>query len=796
MAGSSSVRMQTNELSTQKEQRRGISVAMSGLLSTEIGAERLAERMAEAWNAGDRRPAEEWIFDVTDPDTAVRVIYEEICLREEAGEIITKAEYAGRFPEYEDRIADLLACHDLVEPNTPPPMPETGDEWQAFRLVNELGRGAVGRVFLAEDTTLGDRQVVIKFTPCRGNEYLSLARLQHSHIAPLYSVLDDEPQNLRAHVMPYLGGETLGDLLSRMTTRSGQALLEQLDRPRDIARPIAFPQESSARRFLAQANWTQVVCWIGACLADAVGYLHERGLVHCDIKPSNILIAADGQPMLLDFNLAVPPTRAGSPPLAWFGGTYDYMSPEQETVMTALNKGESFPKDIDGRTDLYSLGLVLYEALAGKLPEDIVQPPRLNRIVRGVTPGLADIIQHCLEPELEDRYPDAAALAEDFRRHLTDRPLRGVPNRSLQERFSKLRRRQPWLLSGVMVLVALTVVSIAAAGLGGVYWRDHYRAAERNLDQARTQLAAGRVNAAAEHLTAVERFVNAFPLDGELENQLTELRQEFENRQLADQLQRLVGHLRAVAIAGNVSRASLERLHSQSLTFWERYQQRPTTGDESIDLQSQLLEFAWLWAELQKRVLSDSEASTNRVALFAEVQKRTGSQILDRPLTLAGERSQAELVAQGRILLQVQRIEAAELAFRQALERQPDCYAAAIGLAALYVQGNQPTRALDSLRICQALRPQDALLYEHRGRIREQLNQYSEALADYVQATTLDPELGSAFLARGLLEYRLNHYANAVEALTAARRLGASPVVVDDYLARLKPLTASPPDAD
>ena len=106
--------------------------------------------------------------------------------------------------------------------------------------------------------------------------------------------------------------------------------------------------------------------WIGACLAEALKYAHDRGVVHLDVKPSNVLVTANHQPMLLDFHLAREPLAAGERG-AGFGGTPAYMSPEQKQAMAAIKLGNATPVPIDGRSDVYSLGLVLYEALGGQI---------------------------------------------------------------------------------------------------------------------------------------------------------------------------------------------------------------------------------------------------------------------------------------------------------------------------------------------------------------------------------------------------------------------------------------------
>src|SRR5687768_9419632 len=137
---------------------------------------------------------------------------------------------------------------------------------------------------------------------------------------------------------------------------------------------------------LAHVSYVQAMCWVAACLADALQFAHERGVVHLDLKPSNVLLSGDGQPMLLDFHLAREPLRpcrssssAPLPPPEHFGGTVPYMPPEQLAAMRALRDGRPVEEAVDARADVYALGTVLYEALAGA-PPTVPAPIPLDRV--------------------------------------------------------------------------------------------------------------------------------------------------------------------------------------------------------------------------------------------------------------------------------------------------------------------------------------------------------------------------------------------------------------------------------
>ena len=112
--------------------------------------------------------------------------------------------------------------------------------------------------------------------------------------------------------------------------------------------------------------WPEVVCGLGAKLARALDHAHRHGVLHRDIKPANVLVTADGSPKLADFNIGFSSKVAGATPAAYFGGTVAYMSPEQ---LEACNPAhERKPESLDGRSDLYSLAIVLWELLTGERP--------------------------------------------------------------------------------------------------------------------------------------------------------------------------------------------------------------------------------------------------------------------------------------------------------------------------------------------------------------------------------------------------------------------------------------------
>jgi serine/threonine protein kinase/Tfp pilus assembly protein PilF len=429
---------------------------------------------------------------------------------------------------------------------TPIPFPRIGEYFSGFLIRGELGRGTFGRVYLAEQSGLANRPVALKVSRLLGEEPRNLARLQHAHIVPIYSVHDDPITGLRLLCMPYVGGTNLARILELLgpdapLVATGRTLIQALDRlaalqtsvaavggspipeaaapdsqSRHVAERRSDPSsparedhrrnsphcligldeaiptgaacgsEQPARQFLREAGYIQAAVWIAARLAEALEHAHDRGLLHRDVKPSNILIAGDGTPMLLDFNLSTDIFRESTPAeaRAMLGGTLPYMSPEHLDAFNPI--GTTSAKEIDGRSDIYAIGLILFEMITGSPPFE--EPPASLPLVeivtmmtyqrrmilpsaRAINPkvswSLESVLWKCLEPNPDRRYRLAGELAEDLRRLLDDRPLRHAPELSVRERVAKWIRRHP----GARSTTTLGMVSAGLIlGLGIMIW--------------------------------------------------------------------------------------------------------------------------------------------------------------------------------------------------------------------------------------------------------------------------------------------------------------------------------------
>ena len=311
---------------------------------------------------------------------------------------------------------------DSLAPPSPEAIPGVGDTLCGYQLEEVLGEGGLGTVFLARERALGDRPVVLKVTKRRGAEHLAMARLRHPHIMPIHAVHEDVDRDIRLICMPYLGGATLSTILGTLadrhpSDRTLEDLLRAIDRPSTVQG--CESSWSGPRQFLKGATYHRAIAWIGSCLAEALHVAHVHGIVHLDVKPSNILLAEDGQPMLLDFHLAGPPVGPGTSSNGGIGGTLDYMGPEQAAGFHAQRQGSPLPSRVDGRADIYSLGAVMFEALGGSTPPGPdVKASYLLRSNPKLGSSLAASVTRCLALDPAERYQTGAELAAELRYYL------------------------------------------------------------------------------------------------------------------------------------------------------------------------------------------------------------------------------------------------------------------------------------------------------------------------------------------------------------------------------------------
>lgn len=741
----------------------------------------------------------------------------------------------------------------ILAAKPPTPFPSPGQVLAGFQIVSELGRGAFGRVYLATQLVLSNRPVALKVSRALGDEPGNLARFQHAHIVPIYSVHDDEATGLRLMCMPYVGGANLSQVLETAGARlasqaTGRSLVDALDavggmvndlggnsRVASWSRPISrrtpaisslaparrfgraatrgaaspsvvrgmwaryfarapwwndlpgakeeVPLEDAepARRFLIGATYVQATVWIAARLAEGLEHAHERGLLHRDLKPSNILIAADGTPMLLDFNLSaeICPTGAEDREKAMLGGTLPYMSPEH---LDAFNpEGETRAEAVDERSDLYSLGLILYEMLAGQHP--FPDPPpnaRMADVLRQMTDerrqgarslrhynpqvpwSLESILSKCLEPDPDRRYGSAGELAEDLRLFLDDMPLKHAPEPSLRERAQKWARRHPRASSASSVgVVALGLV----LGLGVLTWSlsNHLATSSARLrreafrsDFNECQLLLNTVSGPVDHLSQGIALADKVTRDykvygrkdwaeGSLVRRLSPGDQQSLREEMSElvQLQARASVLLAQASTTKVDLRRALRRAVGALDRAERFDPNPTAA---------------LYADRAQyeAALGDSVRARQDRARAAATPLHTAR----------------DCYLRGTALLAQHQLDGAETLLARATAADPRRFWAWFALGLCHHAQRRFTEAAGDFAACTALYPEFAWPHLNRGLALAQAGLIAEARASYDRALAENPNFIEALVNRGLLCLELGDDAQAERDLGQAIALG------------------------
>ena len=507
-----------------------------------------------------------------------------------------------------------------------------------------------------------------------------------------------------------------------------------------------------------------------------------------DVKPSNVLIAGDGQPMLLDFHLARGPIAPGEWSGDRLGGTPGWMSPEQEAAMTAVGMRRPIPQAIDRRSDLYALGLLLCETLGG--PGAAVDGmfgrpwPRRNP---SVSAGLADIVQKCLAPVPTDRYPDAAALADDLQRHLNDLPLRGVVNRSLLERLRKWRRRRPGALARGTAWLSALVAVVVAVGLAGVFYRQRVWEISTLLADGQNYCSDRQYAEAVRVLSRGLEAAESVPFLDRMSRTLVAQLRMARRGQKAAELHGLADLIRFRYGIAPPTEEEARTLVRHCRAVWEEREGliRPRDGvlapETERQIRTDLLELAVVWADLRVRLASPDtadEARREALCVLDEADAAFGpSPALDRERrTYAHALGRADLsdgpglapqsawehYDLGRSYLRSGQIVRAAEEFRRTLDLRPQDFWANFYQGLCAYRLSRFEEAVAAFRTCIALAPDVAQCYYNRALATEALRQTDQARRDYSRALELDPGLSVAALNRGILAYKEGRHSEAI----------------------------------
>ena len=436
-------------------------------------------------------------------------LFEEINERLLKSQAVDLEAVCQQYPQHADRLRQLFpamsAMVDLGQSNSDPNSPSGIDNGTSsseplmrtlgdFRIVREVGRGGMGVVYEAEQISLG-RRVALKVLPFvamldKGhlhrfqNEAKAAAGLHHSHIVPIYSVGSE--RGVHYFAMQFIEGQTVSEWIGQLQQTNAysafrgaattpQAWLEvnsEHDGEHADSESSMVPPSETVRQAQAMVStnhstddpsFYRMIARLGVQIAGALEHAHFHGVVHRDIKPANLLLDCEGNVWVTDFGVARLESDTGMTMTGDLVGTIRYMSPEQALA----NRVE-----VDHRTDIYSLGISLYELATLRSPfdgqnrhelirqiafEEPVVPRKLNsRIPR----DLETIILKATSKDANDRYATAQHLANDLSSFLRDQPIQAKrPN--LLVRTAKWSRRH----RGIVASVAATLIMSMIVGL-------------------------------------------------------------------------------------------------------------------------------------------------------------------------------------------------------------------------------------------------------------------------------------------------------------------------------------------
>ncbi len=409
------------------------------------------------------------------PETRVELLAAEYLERIQSGTRPALDAFAEQLPSSSEQeqfrrlVGEVLQIEGMLPQQLAPGVELSG----RYRLFREVGAGGMGRVFEALDTKL-KRRVAVKVlstfaaTTVDGRELFEkestlLAALRHPQIVAVHEAGSDG--DVHFAVMDLIRGASLADVLERVRQRTGEESLEAPRQGTALREAVGHPVPDGSRWELDESSWFRSAAGLTMSLARAIEAAHGQGVIHRDLKPGNVMLRGDGVPVVLDFGLAGQLDQTAGTITRGLFGSPAYLAPEQARDQRA---------GCDPRTDVYQLGVLLYELLTLRQAfdeESVVA--LLDRIARGefrrprsverrVPAELEAICLRAMELEPARRYQSARDLADDLERYMSglEAPLAargGAVATALRDGRYFVRRHRSGLAAAAVLLAALCV---------------------------------------------------------------------------------------------------------------------------------------------------------------------------------------------------------------------------------------------------------------------------------------------------------------------------------------------------
>lgn len=698
-----------------------------------------------------------------------------------------------------------------------------GGTFDGFHLVAMLGRGAFSEVFLATQPELASRYVALKIVRRTLNEPGNLARLQHTGIIPLYSI--HRIREYTALCMPYFGAATLADWFrneSMESNRNGQSLIGTV---RDAELKLTTKAEDSSTtsdqvdgfvengiprlwsdaathplQRVKRLSHSEFISWFAQRLAAALAHAHDRDIVHGDLKPANILLKNDGEPALIDFNLSRDQALAQE---SWVGGTLPYMAPEQ--MQSLLGRKVL----INPESDIYSLGIILYELVEGRLPFESPTSSAesdLSRAIearkdsprfasRSVSAGMKAIIAKCLEHDPSNRYRNGSLLLEDVERERSHQPLKHAKEPLLSSRIRKIGRRYPKLFSVIPVamLSSLLIALFACAAVWQMKRADSF-AAMNKVRLWRSDVAAalpGLLTQSDSWKTSQDRFQSLMQsVASEKDSSVEPAKILIEKLPPTEQTLFLQDAIDSATLASSLLLERTQGEDDKAKRLSGKWLEVASQLSElHANLDSATLDPAKLEQEgrYDIRVLVESRAQLNHSGGAHVIRRLAGIE----PRSLFAS---IHWLTLGDAFQKVGQVDSALFAFGKVIEQTPGQEIGLVRRAAVHTSVQDWRSAEIDLSKLLSIQPQNALAYAERARVREKLSRIEDAIEDMDHAIEVEPNWNRFYFLRSRL-FRLQK--NSSESRSDYERgLKLEPSLWDDWVSRaLAQLPRSPEKA-